>query len=473
MRIEHAARSFGVLLAAALSLGAAAADVPLIVAVQSGDESRVRRLLRQKIDVDQSQPDGTTALHWAVLRDDEAMTDLLLRGGATVSPVTRNGVTPLSLACINGNASVIDSLLQAGANPNTTLPEGETVLMTAARTGRLDAVKTLLANGADVNAKESWKGQTALMWAVAQGHPAVAQTLLELGADVHARSNAGFSALLFAARVGDFAAVTMLLAAGAGVNDATPDGNSALVLAILNLHYQLAVFLLDRGANPNADGPGGTALHAAVRAHRPDWETLPDPEPTGSLSTLDLIEALIARGANVNARMARRPSRMNGLNYLNFAGATPFLLAARTADAPLMRLLVEHGADPLLPTLDQTTPVMAAAGIGFYEGVTYAASEQEVIDAVQLALDLGADVNAANAVGETALHGAAIRGANNLVQQLVEKGARLDAKDKLGRTALTFAEGVLLGMNTFPRDHTAALLRRMMGISGPATLRQP
>jgi uncharacterized protein len=214
-------------------------------------------------------------------------------------------------------------------------------------------------------------------------------------------------------------------------------------------------------------------LHAAVRAHRPDWETLPDPEPTGSLSTRDLIEALIAHGADVNARMSRRPTRMNGLNYLNFAGATPFLLAARSADASLMRMLVEHGADPLLSTVEHTTPLMAAAGIGFYEGVTYAASDDDVVAAVQLALDLGGDINAANDAGETALHGAAIRGTNRLVQLLVDNGARLDAKDHLGRTALTFAEGVLLGMNTFPRDHTAVLLRRLMGLPEPVTTRQP
>lgn len=416
-----------------------------------------------------TDPDGMTALHWAVHRNDMAATAALIRAGADVAAATRYGVTPLSLACTNGHVEIIRLLLTARADPNAPLPEGETPLMTASRTGVVAAVRALLAAGATVNAREAWKGQTALMWAVGQRHAPVVKTLVEAGADVHARSKAGFSPLLFAVRGGDRETVATLLDAGANVNDATRDGTSALVLAIMNLHYELAAFLLERGANPDADGPGGTALHAAVRAHRSDWETLPDPEPTGALTALDLVKRLIARGVNVNAAMTKRPTRMNGLNYLDFVGATPFLLAARTADVTLMRLLVEHGADARTPTRDGTTPLMVAAGTGFYEGVTYAATDDEVIEAVRLALDLGNYVNAANDAGETALHGAAVRGVNPLVQFLVDRGAKLDAKDALGRTPLTFAEGVLLGMNTFPREHTAVLLRRLMGIPAPDT----
>lgn len=437
----------------------------LVAAVRTGDTTRWQQLLagaHARQGVSQAGPDGMTALHWAVHRNDPVTTGALLRAGARPTVATRYGVTPLSLACTNGQVEIIGQLLTAGADPNAALPEGETPLMTASRTGVVAAVRALLAAGAAVNAREAWKGQTALMWAVSQGHPPVVKTLIEAGADVHARSNAGFSPLLFAIRAGDRTSVTMLLDAGANANETTRDGTSALVLAIMNLHYELAAFLLDRGANPGADGPGGTALHAAVRAHRPDWETLPDPEPTGRLSALDLVKRLLARGVNVNARMTKRPTRMNGLNYLNFVGATPFLLAARTADVTLMRLLVDHGADPRTPTSDGTTPLMVAAGIGFYEGVTYAASDAEVTGAVQLTIDLGNEIAATNEAGETALHGAAVRGINPLVQMLVDKGAQLDARDALGRTALTYAEGVLLGMNTFPREHTAALLRRLM-----------
>lgn len=447
-----------------VSLWAQAAPA-LVAAVRTGDTTRWQQLLadaKARQVVSQAGPDGMTALHWAVHRNDAVATAALLRVGAKPTVATRYGVTPIALACTNGHVEIIGQLLAAGADPNAALPEGETPLMTASRTGVVAAVRALLAAGAAVNTREAWKGQTALMWAVAQGHAPVVKTLIEAGADVRARSNAGFSALLFAIRTGDRESVAMLLGAGANVHDTTRDGTSALVLAIMNLHYELAAFLLDRGANPDADGPGGTALHAAVRAHRPDWETLPDPEPTGRLSALDLVKRLLARGVNVNARMTKRPTRMNGLNYLNFVGATPFLLAARTADVTLMRMLVEHGADPRTPTDDGTTPLMVAAGIGFYEGVTYAASDADVTEAVQLALDLGNGITATNEAGETTLHGAAVRGVNPLVQMLVDKGAKLDARDAVGRTALTFAEGVLLGMNTFPREHTAVLLRRLM-----------
>lgn len=455
---------------AAASPSSPPAEPALVTALREGDAGRWQRLLAEaaaRSTVNTPGADGMTAIHWAVYRDDDGATAALIRAGAQVNARTRYGVTPLSLACTNGNAALIGQLVEAGADPNGALPEGETPLMTAARTGSVDAVRALLAAGADVNAREAWKGQTALMWAVAQGHAAAAKVLVDAGADVRVRSNAGFSPLLFAIRTGNRDAVTRLLDAGADPNDATRDGTRAIVLAIMNLHYELAALLLARGADPDADGAGGTALHAAVRAHRPDWETLPDPEPTGSLTALDLIKRLLARGVNVNAAMTRRPTRLNALNYLNFSGATPFLLAARAADVTVMRLLVEHGADPGMATADRTTPLMVAAGVGFYEGVTYAATDGEVLEAVQLLLDLGADVRAANDAGETALHGAAVRGVNPLVQFLVDKGARIDAKDALGRTALTFAEGVLLGMNTFPREHTAVLLRRLMGMAQP------
>ena len=363
---------------------------------------------------------------------------------------------------------------------NRAQPEGETALMTAARTGRVEAVRLLLDHGADVDAAEQWRGQTVLMWAAAEGHAAVVRELIARGADVHARSGhagvaargqtagddagaadgaapPGFSALLFAVQGGHLEAASVLADAGASVDDMTPDGSSALVVAIDNRHYELAAWLLDRGADPNADGVGWTALHTAVLAHRPHFRVVPDPSPTGNLSSGALIEALLAAGADPNAASRERVRLATQTSPLYpTEGVTPFLLAAIAADVPLMRLLLAHGADTSVTTASGSTALMAAAGAATYAGQG-AGSEADAREAVALLLDAGVDVHAADEAGNTALHGAANRGANSVVELLLTHGARLDAANGRGWLPVTIAQGPIDTIEPFPE--TYALLR--------------
>lgn len=475
---------------AATGIGAPAENshaVPrVVVAARNHNEEAIRTLIRQHADVNAPEADGTTALHWAAQLNDTEMADALIRAGANVKAANRYGVTPLSMASTNGNAGMIEKLLKAGADANSALPEGETALMTAARTGNLDAVKVLLGHDASVNAREKWHGETALMWAAAENHPAVLQALIDRGADVRARSNVAgytpsnggylpgtylpagsFTALLFAVREGHIECIRVLLAAGAGVNDTLPNGATALSVAILNAHYEIAALLLDKGANPNANGQGWAPLHQLVWARDPNRHfNLPPALPTGGLDSLDLAKALLDHGADPNAKTTKEPS--DGFrNWMNRIGATPFVLAAKAADVPLMRLLVAHGADPNLITKDKTTALMAAAGIGFWPAESPGA-ESESLEAVKLAFELGGDVNAVNDGGYTAMHGAAVHGANSVVKFLVEKGARLDVKTvKEGWTPLAIADGVFIANTYKATPQTAALLRQLTGEESP------
>jgi ankyrin repeat protein len=483
MRLTGVGSCWVALILSVGSLDAAGAEVTLTEAVKNADVVAVRALLQQRVDVNQSESDGTTALHWAVHRDDLPIVDLLIRAGANVQAANRYGVAPLSLAAENGNATIIERLLEAGADPNA-VAGGDTVLMTAARTGSVGAVKALLARGALVNATESWRGQTALMWAAIENNAAAATALVNAGADLHQRSKGGFTALLFAIRSGRIDAVRALLESGADVNETMPDGTSGLVLAIINAHYQLAAVLVDHGADPNADTQGWTPLHQVAWSRRPNGGLANPPAvPTGTLDSLELIKRLLAHGATVDARLKKdRNLGLDDRNNLNRVGATPFLLAAKSGDLEMMRVLVAHGADPLLPTLDHSTPLMVAAGVGVWNVGESAGSNDEALAAVKLALELGGDVNAANDFGYTAMLGAAHRGATAIVQLLAERGARLDAaltSDgpmrggalawKAGWTSLTIAEGVFYA-GTFKRQlETAQLLRQLMAARGLPT----
>jgi len=428
--------------------------------------------------------DGTTALHEAAHVDDIQAMTRLIAAGADVTAANRYGVTPLWLACLNGSATAIELLLKAGANANAVLPGGETVLMTAARTGKPDAVNVLLRHGASVNAKEGWRGQTALMWAAAEGHAAVIEALVARGADVHARSNGGFTALLFAAREGQIAASKALLAAGANLNDAIPSttpidepvpeettpgppeaGLNVFLLATANAHFELAAWLLDQGAEPNGAPRGWTALHQISWVRKMGVAGSNDPAPPGSgnMTSLDFVRKLVAKGGDVNARATKRPQM--GLTTLNSIGATPFLLAARTADFELMRLLVELGADPKLANEDNTNPLMVAAGVGTQNPGEDPGTEPEVLEAVKIALELGNDLNAVDSNGETAMHGAALKHAPSVVRYLAERGARMDVwnrPDKRGWTPLKIAEGVQRGMNIISSPVTEAAIREVM-----------
>jgi ankyrin repeat protein len=449
------------------------ADRRLPDAAKKQDKAAIRELLKQHADVNARQPDGATALHWAAHWDDLETTELLVRAGADVNAANDFGVTPLSLACTNANAAVAEALLKAGANPNAALATGETPLMTAAHTGSALVVNALLAHGADVAATESSQGQTALMWAVSEKHNEVARTLMAHGADVRARSNGGFTPLLFAARGGDLDAIRMLLAAGANVNDAASDGSSALLVATVRGHVALATFLLENGADPNANGAGYTALHWAagsweteltgprgiVTSRDQEWNALRGVEAGKS----ELVEALLAHGANPNAPLVKSPPRVGfTVFFRNLAGATPLFVAAMAGDAKTMRVLAEAGADPRLGTKDNMTPLMVAAGVARVLAETRV-TEAGSVEAVKLAWELGGDVNAVNAAGETALHGAAHIRSDAIVQFLVDKGAAVDVKNKRGETPLMIAERTVAAGSApvFVRTSTGDLLRKL------------
>ncbi len=466
-----------VLIAAGSAL---AAGSPLVDAVKNGDRAAVRTLLERRADVNSAEPDGTTALHYAVQRSDPETVDLLLRAGANVKAVNRYGIAPLHVAATAGSAPVLEKLLDAGADPQSATPEGETVLMAAARTGDVASVKLLVSRGANVNATESWKGQTALMWAAAENNAAAMKVLIETGADVKARSKAGvFTPLLFAVRAGHVEATRVLLDAGADVNEAMQDGTSPLVLTLINGHYELASFLLDRGADPNAAKQGWTALHQIVWTRRPNTGfNLPGAIATGSVNSLDVVRKLVKLGADVNARETREP-RDGFRNQLNRMGATPFVLAAKSVDVPLLRVLLELGADAKIPTEDGTTALMAAAGVGIWAPGENPGTDDEALAALKIAFEAGSnDVNAINENGDTATHGAVYRaGSIAMLTFLLEKGARPDVRNKKGWTPLIAADGVEFTPNVLKRyPDAAAFLRKALaerGLPVPAPLDSP
>ena len=476
-------------------LGATGHDAPLADAIQRRDTQTVQALLKQHVDVNAPQSDGATALHWAAYLEDAETTALLIRAGARVDTRNDYGVTPLALASTNGNAAVIGLLLKGGADPNGAVRAGETPLMLAARSGKTDAVQRLLSGGAKVDAKETWNGQTALMWAAAAGHGAVVQALIDHRANIRARSNAGTTPLIFAVRRGDMDAVRALVAAGADVKETRPDRASPLLVAVINGHEDVVDFLLDKGADPNVEGGSteltvqgvrarpmefkyrkltnnerdsegvsrgnvfGKPLHAAV--HVANWH-LSDQFIAVKFDRLRVIESLLAHGADVNGRISMEEPRWSGARYRrHLAGATAFLVAAKVADVEVMRVLLAHGADPTIGTEEHITPLMAAAGIAWASNQDRA-SESQVLDAVKLLVDeRGADVNAVSDLGETAMHAAAYRGANSVVQYLFDKGAKLDVVAKDGRTPLIVADGVEYGNSFAAQPQTAVLLRKL------------
>jgi len=477
-----------VVFAATAAVHASPSRAPLADAAEQHDWTHVRALLKTHAEVNAAQADGMTALHWAAYHDNVDAVKTLLRAGADVRAANRYGVTPLSLACTNGDAAIADALLDAGADANGVLPGGETPLMTAARTGAAGVVKTLLARGARLDAKDDRRGQTALMWAAAEGHAAIVQDFVEAGADFKLRTPSGFTALLFAAREGRIDVVHVLLHAGADVNETVPvegrrkgyggrvppAGATPLLIAVTNAHYELASMLLDAGANANADLPGYTVLHALTAVRKPGvGDNDPPPDGSGAMSSIDLVKKFAARGANLNARMTKKANLNN--TRLNEIGATPFMLAALTADAELMKALAALGADPLITNVDNSTPLMAAAGLATRSPGEDAGTESEVLEAVQVALDLGADINAVDKNGETAMHAAAYKNLPKVVTYLASHGAKIavwNKEDRFGWTPLAIAVGYRFG-NFKPSPDTEAAVRDVMikaGVTPPKTV---
>jgi ankyrin repeat protein len=441
--------------------------------------------------------DGTTALHWAVRANDLGTVQRLLRGGAAPNAANRNGVTPLLLAAINADAVMVETLLQAGADPNASLSAGQTILMTAARTGSAAVVRALLTHGAELNVREQVLGETPLIWAAVENHAEVIKVLVEHGADVNGRSNApkfplpeygdgksgrltvlprgSWTPLMYAARQNAIDAVRALAGVKADLNLTDPDGTTALVIAVINAHYELAEVLLEKGANPDiGDLTGMTPLYAAVDLNSfPDTPGRPAPKPAGTLDTVDMVKALLRHGATPNARLkapilVRVHDRGDGTLG---EGATPLMRAAKKSDVVLMRLLIEKGADPRLTTKAGATALMFASGFGgagrFAEYEDRRATDAEILEAGRLCLQAGADVNAVNDAGQSALHFAVAAREDEFIRLLAEHGARLDLKDRQGRTPLDVAMGVggrgRGGAPPIVRDSTAVLLRQLMG----------
>ena len=444
------------LLLSAVTVDAATSEVA--DAAMKGNREAVRSLVQRKADVNAPQTDGTTALHWAARADDLILADLLIGAGARVSAANREGATPMQLAAMNGSAAMLVKLIRAGADPNAPLTDsGDTALMMASRTGKTDAIAVLLESGGKVNAKETWGGTTALMWAVSEGHPEAVRLLIDHGADVNARSNfvpaangRGFEGrtpvasqpdkgveefasgsltpLMLAAREGDVESARLLVRAGGDVNAIAGDGKDALGLAVFNGNYEFASFLIDNTSRVNqADTQGFTPLFWAV--DRRNMETAPNFPWMVTADPLPLIRKLLDAGAEVNAVINNTPRARMREGSPRIVFATALMRAAFAADLELVKLLLAHGADPHIPSRDNETTLMAAAGTGFINGFNRGKPAAERLEVVKLLVQLGEDVNAADNYGITPLMVAANMGEVPIIQYLIDQGADLAAHD--------------------------------------------
>ena len=498
-----------VVLLSAASLSAAVSD--LADATMKGDKQAVRSLLQKKADVNAAQVDGTTALHWAVRADDLETADLLIRAGAKVSAANREGVTPMQLAAMNGNAAMIEKLIKAGVNPNVSLSKfGDTPLMMVARSGKVDAVKMLLDNGAQANAIETWGGTNALMWAASERHLDTVKMLIAHGADANARSyfvpsahGRGFEGatpdppkpkqaveelaggwltpLMFAAREGDLEMARTLIAAGADLNAIAGDGKDALGLAIFNGQYEVASFLIDNHSNVNhADAERFTPLFWAVDRRNMElgtngfpWSVTTDPLP--------LVKKLLDAGADPNAIVNNTPRGRNRGASPRIVFATPLHRAAFAGDLELAKLLLSYGANPHAISSDRESMLEAATGLALIPGYQVSHPNAERVELCKLLVQLGEDVNWADAYGITPLMAAANLGITPLVQYLVDAGADLGAYDLGKRLDGAFMASVeplmpvdyAIGVGTFLPNNsvenhaeTAELMLRLMKEKG-------
>jgi len=491
---------------------AAFAGQRLVQAAAHADANAVRTLLKERTDVNEADTNGTTALHNAVWAGDLTTADLLIRAGAKVTATNTFGVTPIYIAAEQGNSALLRRLLDAGADANTTDATGDTLLMAAVRTGDLTSVRVLIERGARVDTAEPELGHTALMWAARTDNPALVRLLLELGAPLEAATrvapkpasrppgtgggshgvgivrsgvppqgeqlpaSGGMTSLMFAARDGSLHAAEVLVAAKANLNATDPNGMTPLLMAITNNQLAVAQLLVSKGADVKAaDWYGRTPLWAAVEIRNLDVRSGATENGVDRDAALRLITALADKGADVNARIKEFPPQrrymlpLGSLEWVDFTGQTAFIRAAQSGDVPAMRLLLAKGADPTLTTLNGTTALMAAAGVNWVVGQTFSESPASWLEAVQLCLDIGGDVNAVNDMGLAAVHGAANRGSDDIIELLARHGARLDRPDKEGRTPITWAEGVFLATNSpVAKPSTIVLLKRLL--AAPATV---
>jgi ankyrin repeat protein len=491
----------------------AATDQRLLQAAARGDHAAVRQLISQRLDVNAADADGTTALHWAVWADDLATTNELIRAGAKVTVANAFGVTPVYIAAEHGNAGIVGRLLDAGAGVNTSDDTGDTLLMAAIRARSPDLVRLLLDRGADVNAAEPGVGHTALMWAVRTDDAVATALLLQRGAVIEAKTRVGakgalrppgagggshgvgivrggvppkgeqlpttggMTPLLFAARDGRLESARVLVSAGANLNAPDPNGLTPVLMAITNNQLAVAQLLVDKGADVRiADWYGRTALWSAVEIRNLDLRSGATDNGVDRDAAFRLIGSIVDKGVDVNARVMEFPPQrrymlpLGSLEWVDFTGQTAFIRAAQSADVPVMKLLLSKGADPDIATFNGTTALMAAAGVNWAAGQTYSESPARWLEAVQLCLELGGDVNAANQMGLSPVHGAANRGSDDIIELLARRGARLDAPDKEGRSPYVWAEGVFLATNSpVAKPSTMALLKRLLGgVASPA-----
>ena len=485
------------------------------------DAAAVRTLLASGAEVNALGAYDTPALLWAVRVQDRATAGVLLDAGADPNLASGYGIAPLSLAIENGDEAIVDLLLAAGANASARDSAGETPLFLAARAGNAAIVERLLARGAQADERDPEFGQTALMVAAREGRAEVVRVLLARGANVNAQARAGTvpafrlpsdnagskgvgivrggwpergmrsptpgakTPLLYAARRGDLAVARQLVEAGAALEQADADGVTPLLMAIMNAsivvargspggggagHFAVARYLLERAANVNAaDWYGETPLWAAVDVRNLDVNGPGKDNRIDRAAALDLVKELLARRADPNARTREYPperrfiTNLGSLSWVDFTGQTPFLRAALAGDLTVMRLLLDHGADPAIATFAGTTPLMAAAGVNWVVNQTFDEGPASLLAAVLLCHELGNDVNAVNSMGIAAVHGAANRGSNDIIEALAARGARLDGPDAQGRTPLVWAEGVFLATHPPQRKpETIALLERLL-----------
>jgi ankyrin repeat protein len=485
----------------------AAGDTRLADAAARQDQKAILRLLKTKgIDINAPGKDGSNALLEAVRYGDLGLASLLVEAGADVKRANRYGLLPLSLAAQDGAAEMMALLIGAGADPNAPDAAGETPLMAASKEGAPKAVALLLDHGAKVDARDPTFGQTAVMLAVREDHPAVVELLIKRGADVNARTRVGpaprprmpgegggshgegivrsgippqgarppqpggMTPLIYAARDGRIESARLLLDAGAKIDLADANDVTPLLTALLNGKLPVAKLLLERGANVNVhDWYGRTPLWAAVDVR--DLEVNGPKKDNGvdRPLALELIKALLDKGADPNARVKEYPpdrrfiTTLGSLAWVNFTGQTAFIKAALAGDVEAMKLLLQYKADPNITTFNGTTALAAAAGVNWVQNQTWTEGPEKQLEAVKLCVDLGQDVNGANDMGLTPLHGAANRGSNEIISYLVSKGARLEAKDKVGRTPLIWAGGVFLATNApEPKPATEALIKTLL-----------